>query len=263
MFPNTIPIALVMAPPAELETSEGEPGLSESFCLGCGGLLNGNKAGCAEGLPELVKGVPGEACAPSCSAPPSVDGGSTGGPPPKLTTTAPELLGSVPPGAFAGWSGLWMLDKLGPKGFKAGGSLRLLFSDDADVLSEKSFLRLEPTAAAVAVATILLAALDVPPDVVEDPPPNNDVAVDTIGPNGVPGFGAFCLYEPDANLSIAAMTLPRAPLGLMSSSLPNGMQPPFLHTPRRRSSSVEQRTPSLSVLRMIDGNSRKLILMHK
>lgn len=122
-----------------------------------------------------------------------------------------------------------------------------------------------PTAATVAVATILLAALDVLllPDVFEEPPPNIELAVDTIGPNGVPGFGAFCLYEPDANLSMAAMTLPRAPLGLMSSSLPNGMQPPFLHTPRRRSRSVEHRTPSLSVLRTIEGNSRKLILMHK
>lgn len=252
-----------MAPPAELETSEGEPGLSESFCLGGSGLLNCVKAGCAEGPPGLVKAVPGEACVFSCSAPPSVDGGSTGGPPPKLTGTALEPLASIPPAAFAGCSGLRMLDKLGPKGFEVGRSFCLLFSDDGDELSEKSFLRLEPTAAAVAVATILLAALDVPPDVVEDPPPNNDVAVDTIGPNGVPGFGGFCLYEPDANLSIAAMTLPRAPLGLMSSSLPNGMQPPFLHTPRRRSRSVEQRTPSLSVLRMMDGNSRKLILMHR
>lgn len=146
-----------------------------------------------------------------------------------------------------------------------GCSLCGFFSDSADAPCERSFLKVLPTAATVAVATILLAALDVLllPDVFEEPPPNIELAVDTIGPNGVPGFGAFCLYEPDANLSMAAMTLPRAPLGLMSSSLPNGMQPPFLHTPRRRSRSVEQRTPSLSVLRTIEGNSRKLILMHK
>lgn len=263
-MPNIIPIACFMTFPFELGAPEAEPGLSESLGFGCDALIKGGKEGCSEGPGELAEGIAGTACALSCSVPPSVDGGSTGGPPPKLTATAPELLETVPPGLCAGWwSGLETLVKMELKGC----SSCFFFSDNTDAPCARSFLKVEPTAAAVAVATMLLAALDVLllllPDVFEEPPPNNELAVETIGPNGVPGFGAFVLYEPDANLSMAAMTLPRAPLGLMSSSLPNGMQPPFLHTPRRRSRSVEQRTPSLSVLSTIEGNSRKLILMHR
>lgn len=84
--------------------------------------------------------------------------------------------------------------------------------------------------------------------------------VSTIGPEGSPDVGAIFLNTPEANLSTAENALPKAPL---YSSASKGMQPPFLQTPRLRRRSVEQRTPSRSVDKMIEGNSKKLILTHR
>lgn len=84
--------------------------------------------------------------------------------------------------------------------------------------------------------------------------------VSTIGPEGSPGVGAIFLNTPEANLSTAENALLKAPL---YSSASKGMQPPFLQTPRLRRRSVEQRTPSRSVDKMIEGNSKKLILTHR
>lgn len=86
------------------------------------------------------------------------------------------------------------------------------------------------------------------------------MVLSTIGPEGAPGFEAAFLKDPEANVSMAENALPRAPLYSLTSK---GTQPPFLQTPRLRSRSVEQRTPSRSVDRMIDGISKKLILMHR
>lgn len=87
-----------------------------------------------------------------------------------------------------------------------------------------------------------------------------DPLVSTVGPEGRPGSGAVFLNVPEVNVSTAATALPKAPLNSPESK---GTQPPFLQTPRLRRRSVEHRTPSRSVEKTMEGNSKKLILMHR